>query len=189
MPGIKTAADGENAGAQPQENPAEGLLHTSSGQTTSADGPIVASTATSDAAPASSPSSTTIGRTGRVTMLGLRGIPDVQGGVERHVEILGSELSRLGWQVTVIGRRQYLEKRSTATWNGIEVVPLWSPRKMALEAAIHTLLGVLYAAVHRPDILHIHAIGPSLMVPLARSLGLRVVVTHHGFDYERQKWG
>jgi len=127
--------------------------------------------------------------TGRVTMLGLRGIPNVQGGVERHVEILGRELLHLGWDVTVIGRRQYLKEKKPVVWDGIKVVPLWSPRKQALEAAIHTFLGVLYSAFRRPDILHIHAIGPSLVVPLARLLRLRIVVTHHGFDYDRQKWG
>lgn len=127
--------------------------------------------------------------TGRVTMLGLRGIPNVQGGVERHVEILGRELTRLGWKVTVIGRREYLKEKKPVFWDGIRIVPLWSPRRVALEAAVHTFLGVLYSAFRRPDILHIHAIGPSLMVPLARLLGLKVVVTHHGFDYDRQKWG
>jgi glycosyltransferase involved in cell wall biosynthesis len=40
----------------------------------------------------------------------------------------------------------------------------------------------------RPDIVHIHAIGPSLVTPLARLAGLRVVVTHHGPDYDREKW-
>ena len=40
-----------------------------------------------------------------------------------------------------------------------------------------------------PDILHFHAIGPALFVPLARLLGLYVVVTHHGSDYKREKWG
>lgn len=48
---------------------------------------------------------------------------------------------------------------------------------------------MIYAAIKRPDILHIHAIGPALMTPLARLLGLKVVVTHHGPDYNRQKWG
>ena len=37
--------------------------------------------------------------------------------------------------------------------------------------------------------LHIHAIGPALMAPLGRLLGLRVVMTHHGPDYDREKWG
>jgi glycosyltransferase involved in cell wall biosynthesis len=47
---------------------------------------------------------------------------------------------------------------------------------------------LLYAAVRRPDVLHIHAIGPSLWVPLAKALGLKVIVTHHGQDYLREKW-
>ncbi len=53
---------------------------------------------------------------------------------------------------------------------------------------MHTFLGVLYAAVRRPDVVHIHAVGPWLFVPLAKLLGLKVVVTHHGQDYLREKW-
>lgn len=39
------------------------------------------------------------------------------------------------------------------------------------------------------DLLHIHAIGPSLLTPWARLAGIKVVVTNHGPDYDRQKWG
>lgn len=39
------------------------------------------------------------------------------------------------------------------------------------------------------DIVHIHAIGPALLTPLARLLGMKVVFTHHGPDYDRDKWG
>ena len=37
--------------------------------------------------------------------------------------------------------------------------------------------------------MHIHAIGPALLVPFARMLGMKVVFTHHGPDYDRDKWG
>ncbi|ASY59568.1 glycosyltransferase family 4 protein [Sinorhizobium sp. CCBAU 05631] len=124
----------------------------------------------------------------RVMMLGLRGIPDVQGGVEKHVEMLSTRLVALGWGVDVIGRRRYLPKTASYSWSGIRVFPLWAPRSMALEAIVHTFFGVCFAALRRPDVLHIHAIGPALLVPLARLLGLKVVVTHHGYDYDRQKW-
>jgi glycosyltransferase involved in cell wall biosynthesis len=124
-----------------------------------------------------------------VMMLGLRGCPDVQGGVEKHVEQLAPRLAGLGCDVEVVGRQPYIEGAAAREWNGIHITPLWSPGGKSSEALIHTLIGVLYAAVRRPDVLHIHAIGPSLMVPLARLLGLKVVVTHHGYDYERQKWG
>ncbi len=124
-----------------------------------------------------------------VMMLGLRGIPNVQGGVEKHVEMLAARLIAHGWNVEVVGRRRYLPVPAPQFWNGIRVTPLWSPGMMALEAIVHTFLGVCYAALRRPDILHIHAVGPALLVPLARLMRLNVVVTHHGYDYDRQKWG
>ncbi len=124
----------------------------------------------------------------RVMMLGLRGIPNVQGGVEKHVEMLAQELVARGWDVDVVGRRRYLAKGTASLWRGIRLVPLWAPRSMLLEAFVHTLVGVLYAGVRRPDVLHIHAIGPGLLAPLARLLGLNVIVTHHGYDYDREKW-
>ncbi len=129
-------------------------------------------------------------RTGpSVMMVGSRGIPNVQGGVEKHIEMIGSELVALGWQVTVIGRRQYLQQASQTVWQGVRVVPLWAPRAMSLEAIGHSIAAIFYAAVHRPDVVHIHAVGPALVTPLARLFGLKVVVTHHGYDYDRQKWG
>jgi glycosyltransferase involved in cell wall biosynthesis len=71
----------------------------------------------------------------------------------------------------------------------VHYLRIWSPRSRALETIVHSFLGVLAAAWRRPDVLHVQAIGPALIVPLARALGLRVVVTHHGADYEREKWG
>ena len=122
-------------------------------------------------------------------MLGSRGIPNVQGGVEKHIEMIGTELVRMGWDVDVVGRRRYLPSTSESVWNGIRVIPLWAPKRMILEAIGHSIAGVFYAARQRPDILHIHAVGPALVAPLARLFGLKVIITHHGYDYERQKWG
>lgn len=38
------------------------------------------------------------------------------------------------------------------------------------------------------SVAHIHAIGPALVTPIARLLGMKVIVTHHGRDYHRAKW-
>jgi glycosyltransferase involved in cell wall biosynthesis len=125
----------------------------------------------------------------RVIMLGIRGFPNVQGGVETHAQNLAMRLVELGCEVEVMVRSGYVPCRSSRTWNGIKLVRLWSPRIKGLEAFVHSFLGVLWAACTRPDILHIHAIGPALFTPLARALGLRVIVTHHVLNYENEKWG
>jgi glycosyltransferase involved in cell wall biosynthesis len=127
----------------------------------------------------------------RIMVLGLRGIVDVQGGIESHARMLYPRLAKLGCEIEVVQRSPYFPRdRRRRRWRGLKLTYLWSPMRPALETGLHTLLGVLYAACwRRPDVLHLHAVGPGLLAPLARFLGLRVVLTHHGADYEREKWG
>ena len=125
-----------------------------------------------------------------IAWAGLRGLPGVQGGVETHAEHLCPRLTAQGCRVTVLTRTPYQPSTVGASWQGVALRRLWAPRHKHLEAVLHTLGAVLYAGlVLRPDVLHLQAIGPALWTPLARLLGLRVVVTHHGPDYQRQKWG
>lgn len=124
----------------------------------------------------------------KVLVLGIRGIPNVQGGVETHAEQLYPRLANLGCAVEVIVRSPFVP-RGLSRCGGVRLRRIWSPRATGVEAFVHSVLGVLYAGVARPDVLHIHAIGPAIVTPLARLLGLRVVVTHHGADYQRDKWG
>jgi glycosyltransferase involved in cell wall biosynthesis len=125
----------------------------------------------------------------RVMMLGLRSFPGVQGGVETHAEHLCPLLVEMGCDVTVLVRSPYHQASTGKEWKGVKFIKLWTPKSKALEAIMHSFIGVLYAGFSRPDILHIQAIGPSVMTLPAKLMGLRVVVTHHGPDYDRQKWG
>jgi glycosyltransferase involved in cell wall biosynthesis len=126
----------------------------------------------------------------RIAVLGTRGIPEVMGGVERHCQELYPRLVELGCRVTVFGRAPYLNG-GPPSYKGVRVVPLRCPRTRSLEAIVHTLRGVLRVAARSDqfDLLHLHGIGPALFAPLARALGLRVIVTNHGPDYVRAKWG
>lgn len=125
----------------------------------------------------------------KIVVLGTRGIPDIQGGVETHCQELYPRLVKLGCDVIMITRKSYVKNVSITEYKGVKLKHLFAPKKKSLEAVIHTFLGVVYAKNQNPDILHIHAIGPSLLVPFAKFLGLKVVVTNHGPDYDRQKWG
>jgi glycosyltransferase involved in cell wall biosynthesis len=125
----------------------------------------------------------------RILVAGLRALPEAEGGVERHAEALYPRLVSLGCHVEVAVRTPFCSAQPLPSWKGVKLKRIWSPRMCGLEPLVHTLLVTLYAAVTRPDILHIHAVGPALLAPLARAFGLTVVVTHHGPDYDREKWG
>ena len=62
-----------------------------------------------------------------------------------------------------------------------------------LEALVHSGLSTVHAMLPgeaAPDILHFHALGPSVFSPLPRALSSRrIVVTIDGLDYDREKWG
>ncbi len=120
--------------------------------------------------------------------MGIRGMPNVQGGVETHAEHLYTQLAALGCEVEVLVRSPYVP-RGQRHVGSLRLRRIWSPKRPGLEAFVHSILCVIYAGVRRPDILHIHAVGPAIVTPIARLMGLRVVVTHHGPDYVRDKWG
>lgn len=126
----------------------------------------------------------------KVVVIGTRGIPRIQGGVETHCEELYPRLARLGCDVTVVRRSCYVtDDNREATFQGVQLKDIYAPRKKSIEAIVHTFLGVLYARKVGADVVHCHAVGPSIVVPFARLLGLKVVMTHHGPDYDRRKWG
>jgi glycosyltransferase involved in cell wall biosynthesis len=123
-------------------------------------------------------------------VLGTRGIPNVQGGVETHIEKLAPKLAALDPQtdLVVLARRSHV-LAGRYGYRGVEVIALPAPRNRYLEAFTHTLLGVLYARFAlRARLVHLHAIGPSLLAPLAKLLGMKVVVTHHSRNYLHAKW-
>ncbi len=171
----------------------------------------------------------------KIVVTGTRGIPNIMGGVETHCEELFPRMVERGYDVTLIRRSNYV-KDDLHEWKGVKLVTIPSPKKKSFEAIIHTFraineakklgadvlhihaigpaLLVPYAKVTIPspkkksfeaiihtfraineakklgaDVLHIHAIGPALLVPYAKLLGMKVVFTHHGPDYDRDKWG
>jgi glycosyltransferase involved in cell wall biosynthesis len=124
----------------------------------------------------------------KIFVTGTRGIPNVMGGVETHCEELFPRIAKLGYDVTVIRRSSYVHDGLTE-WNGVKLVDVPTPKKKAFEAIVHTWRAIWTAKRIGADIVHINAVGPAMLVPLARILGMKVVFTHHGPDYDRDKWG
>jgi glycosyltransferase involved in cell wall biosynthesis len=126
----------------------------------------------------------------RIIVIGTRGIPNIQGGVETHCEELYPRIVKLNYRVHLIRRTCYVPEGDNLTeYKGVELSNLFTVRRITVETILHTFLAVLYARKKGTDILHVHAIGPAIFIPFARLLGLKVVFTHHGPDYNRAKWG
>jgi len=129
-----------------------------------------------------------------ITVIGTRGIPDVLGGVETHCQHLFPEIKRLNdleqtqCDICVIARSPYVDYKE-GVYKKVRTKSIWAPKKKSLEAIIHSTLASFSTLFDGSDIVHVHAIGPGLVAPLLRLLGKKVVFTHHGPDYDRQKWG
>ena len=93
-----------------------------------------------------------------------------------------------GFYVTLIRKLNYVHD-DLKEWIGVKLVALPSPKKKSFEAIVHSSRAINKAKRLGADVLHVHAIGPALLVPYAKLLGMKVVFTHHGPDYDRDKWG
>jgi len=59
----------------------------------------------------------------KIVVIGIRGFPNVQGGVETHCEMLYTELIKKGCEVTVITRKEYVDS-SKKEHNGVKFIHL-----------------------------------------------------------------
>lgn len=123
----------------------------------------------------------------KLAVIGHRGFPGVQGGVEKHCEALIPLLAN-DMEISVYRRKPYLTADSCQTFAGVTYIDLPSTRIKGFEALFHTFIACLHAIGHRPDIANIHNIGPGLFAPLLRLFGIKVVLTYHSPNYEHDKW-
>ncbi len=123
----------------------------------------------------------------RIAMIGQKGIPATYGGIERHVEEIAVRLVERGHEVDVFSRFYY--SHQTGLYRGVRVRRLPSVNTKHLDTITHCALSTLDTLFRRYDIVHFHALGPSVFARIPRITGAKTVVTVHGLDWERGKWG
>jgi len=124
----------------------------------------------------------------RVAVIGLRGFPQVQGGVEVHCQHIYPLMDDVA--LTIYRRKPYLNDASrAASYPHIQFVDLPSTRIQGFEAAFHTFIAALHALWHRPDVVHVHNLGPALFALPVKLAGIPVVMTYHSTNYTHDKWG
>jgi glycosyltransferase involved in cell wall biosynthesis len=123
----------------------------------------------------------------RIAYIAVKGIP-LGGGIERVTEEIGSRLALKGHQVIVYASRDYGTR--DGVYRGMRVKTVPSINTLALHKLSICLLATLDLLLReKVDLVHYHAIGPSLFSLLPRLFGIPTVVQVHGLERKRDKWG
>lgn len=130
-----------------------------------------------------------------IAMLGHKRIPSREGGIEIVVEELSTRMAALGHKVTCYNRsghhvsgKEY-DTKSIRSYKNVTLKTAPALNIKGLAAMTASVTGAFAAAFGKYDVVHFHAEGPSFMCWLPKLFGKRVVVTVHGLDHQRAKWG
>ena len=128
----------------------------------------------------------------KIAVIGSKGLPPGQGGIEHHCAEIYPRLVEQGHQVVLFGRASYQQQpQRRYFYRGVRVINLPSIPLRGVDALANSAVAAVAASLGGFDIVHFHALGPSLFTWVPRLLAprARVVVTCHGLDWQRSKWG
>ncbi|HEY9651415.1 MAG TPA: glycosyltransferase family 4 protein [Coleofasciculaceae cyanobacterium] len=127
----------------------------------------------------------------KIAVIGCKGLPAKQGGIEHHCQEIYSRMIEQGHSVDLFARSSYITnqvfpRRKIA---GINVISLPCLKVKGMDALLSSALGAIASSGRRYDIVHFHALGPALFTWLPKlATTSKIVVTCHGLDWRRSKW-
>lgn len=125
----------------------------------------------------------------KIVMFGQKAIPSRDGGVEIVVEELATRLVEHNNEVIVLNRKRKKDLKKS-NYKGIKLVSTFTINKKSLDAIVYSFFATLKSKFLKPDVLHIHAEGPCFFLwLLGKHKKTKVIVTIHGLDWQRGKWG
>ena len=126
----------------------------------------------------------------KIGVIGTRGFPDVQGGIETHCLELYTRLADdEDCRITVYRRIPYLNERNRyVKYRNIRFVDFKVPRNKFLETFLHSFFASVHALFQHYDIVHYHNTGPGFFIPIVKLSGAKIVFTYHNVSYTHQKW-
>ena len=106
----------------------------------------------------------------KIGVIGTRGFPEVQGGIETHCMELYTRIAVLDdCLVTVYRRKPYLNTdNKNATYKNIRFLDLSVPKSKYLETFLHSLFATFHALFQGYDVVHYHNTGPGFFIPLLK---------------------
>lgn len=123
----------------------------------------------------------------RLAMIGHKDFPSRSGGVEVVVFELSTRLAQRGHSVTVYNRGRRAGDNQGSV-QGVAYVRTATSQRQSLNALLYSITATLQALPQKYDLIHYHALGPSVMLLLPHLRGIPTVATVHGLDWQRAKW-
>ena len=122
-------------------------------------------------------------------MFGHKTIPSRDGGVEIVVEELATRMHEQGHDVIVLNRKRK-NSNSQKSYKGVKLYNIFTINKKGLDALVYSFFATLKARFLKPDVIHVHAEGPCFFLwMLGKHKKTKLIVTIHGLDWQRSKWG
>ena len=128
----------------------------------------------------------------KIAVIGAKGIPVKQGGIERYCQEFYPRIVNNGYKVDLFARPSYTNQSwfYSYQYEGVTVISLPSLPIRGLDAFISSAFGAVYAAFGNYDVVHFHALGPALFSWIPKLFSsAKVIVTCQGLDWQRAKWG
>ena len=133
----------------------------------------------------------------RISMIGHKRIPSREGGVEVVVEELATRLVKDGNEVDVYNRKGKnvqdknadKQNKKIKEYKGVKLITIPTINKKGIDALIYSFFASIRASLKKYDVMHYHAEGSCAMLWIPHLFRKKIVVTIHGLDWQRSKWG
>lgn len=128
----------------------------------------------------------------KIAVVGVKELPPKQGGIERACAELYPRMVKQGHSVDLYARASSTDLGwfEQSNFQGVRVISMPGFGKRGLDALASSALGGMVSSFGY-DVVHFHALGPAMFacIPHVVSPRTKVVVTCHGLDWQRAKWG
>lgn len=133
----------------------------------------------------------------KIAMIGHKRVPSREGGVEIVVEELSTRLVKMGHQVDIYNRKGKnvqdkdadKQNKRIKEYKGARIITIPTINKKGIDALLYSFFASIRALFGKYDVLHYHAEGSCAMLWIPHLFKKRIVVTIHGLDWQRSKWG
>lgn len=133
----------------------------------------------------------------KIAMIGHKRVPSREGGVEIVVEELSTRLVKMGHRVDIYNRKGKnvqdknadKQNKKLKEYKGAKIITIPTINKKGIDALLYSFFASIRALFGKYDVLHYHAEGSCAMLWIPHLFKKRIVVTIHGLDWQRSKWG